>query len=368
MRHEVVPGRQVADERLRVDAAELFLTDRERDDGNVGRLEALIRELLVERHVRVAVDGRNHRGRRAGRELLHLGDDRLVVGVAERRVLLENVRRRSRPCSSGSSGGSCWSCAGRRSRCRAAPTSSRRRPFRSSGTRRRESPADSARRPCRTRCRTTLRLRIEQGRRAARSALRTRASTDFRDTEVQQPKVTATLSFWISSRAFSAKSGQFEAGSTTTGSSLPPSTPPALLRFSIVMSATSLRDVSLMAIVPDKECRMPTLIGPVSLALAVGAGRLRGPPSQKPLRREQRVRLRSPGTPRATAPNMETVTFNQVFISFLLPPGSRDRRFATPTTTRRLSRTPTRATRALSPEQRFRRGSRVRAFGTSGRS
>jgi hypothetical protein len=41
-------------------------------------------------------------------------------------------------------------------------------------------------------------------------------STDLRDTEVQQPKVTATLS-WVSSwRAFSANSGQLEPGSTTT--------------------------------------------------------------------------------------------------------------------------------------------------------
>ena len=37
-------------------------------------------------------------------------------------------------------------------------------------------------------------------------------STDLRDTEVQQPNTTATLSLLISSRAFSANSGQFEAG------------------------------------------------------------------------------------------------------------------------------------------------------------
>jgi hypothetical protein len=47
--------------------------------------------------------------------------------------------------------------------------------------------------------------------------------------------------------------------------------------FSIVIKATSRSDVSLMAIVPDKECRMPTLIGPVSLvgvaaAASTGAG------------------------------------------------------------------------------------------------
>ena len=89
-------------------------------------------------------------------------------------------------------------------------------------------------------------------------------NTDLRETEVQQPKVTATFWFWIRSRAFSANSGQFEAGSTTTGSSLRPSTPPASLISSMVINATSLSDVSLIAIVPDSECRMPILIGPLS--------------------------------------------------------------------------------------------------------
>src|SRR5690349_9821261 len=40
----------------------------------------------------------------------------------------------------------------------------------------------------------------------------------------------------------------------------------------MVMSATSLSDVSLMAIVPDSECRIPTLIGPLSSAGAAAAG------------------------------------------------------------------------------------------------
>src|SRR5262249_25089372 len=94
-------------------------------------------------------------------------------------------------------------------------------------------------------------------------------STDFRDTEVQQPNTTATLSLVISSRAFSAKSGQFEAGSTTTASSFLPSSPPFLFCSSISISITSLRVVSLMAIVPERECRTPTLI--VSCALPAPA-------------------------------------------------------------------------------------------------
>ena len=86
-------------------------------------------------------------------------------------------------------------------------------------------------------------------------------STDLRLTEVQQPNTAATLSFCSSSRAFSANSGQFDAGSTTTASSLRPSRPPFLFCSSISISMTSFRVVSLIAIVPDSECRMPTLIG-----------------------------------------------------------------------------------------------------------
>ena len=64
----------------------------------------------------------------------------------------------------------------------------------------------------------------------------------------------------MSWRAFSANSGQLEAGSTTTGSSFLPITPPLALISSIVISATSFSTVSLIAIVPDSECSTPTLI------------------------------------------------------------------------------------------------------------
>jgi len=84
--------------------------------------------------------------------------------------------------------------------------------------------------------------------------------TDLRDTEVQQPNTTATLSFSSSSAAFSANSGQFEAGSTTTASSFLPSTPPFLFCSSIIIKTVSLSVVSLMAMVPDSECRTPILI------------------------------------------------------------------------------------------------------------
>ncbi len=97
-------------------------------------------------------------------------------------------------------------------------------------------------------------------------------STDLRDTEVQQPNTTDTLSCEISWRAFSANSGQLEAGSTTTGSSFLPNTPPLALISSIAIRATSFSDVSEMAMVPDKECRTPTLM--VSAANADGSHEL----------------------------------------------------------------------------------------------
>src|SRR3569832_1305096 len=85
-------------------------------------------------------------------------------------------------------------------------------------------------------------------------------STDLRDTEVQQPNTAATLSFEISSRAFSAKSGQLDAGSTTTASSFLPSRPPLAFCSSISISMTSFSVVSEIAMVPDSEWRMPPLI------------------------------------------------------------------------------------------------------------
>ncbi len=91
----------------------------------------------------------------------------------------------------------------------------------------------------------------------------------MRDTEVQQPNTTATLSWVINWRAFSANSGQFDAGSTTTGSSFLPSKPPLALISSTAINAVFFNAVSEIAMVPDNECRMPTLI--VSAAIAVAA-------------------------------------------------------------------------------------------------
>src|SRR4029077_15895883 len=91
------------------------------------------------------------------------------------------------------------------------------------------------------------------------SSLKT-GNTDLRDTEVQQPNTAATFSLASRSRAFSANSGQFEAGSTTTASSFLPSRPPFLFCSSTIIRTVSLRVVSLIAIVPDSECSTPILI------------------------------------------------------------------------------------------------------------
>src|SRR5215813_10786848 len=86
-------------------------------------------------------------------------------------------------------------------------------------------------------------------------------NTDLRETEVQHPNTAATLSLVMSSRAFSANRGQFEAGSTTTASSFLPSRPPFLFCSSISMSMTSFNVVSLIAIVPESEWRMLGVLG-----------------------------------------------------------------------------------------------------------
>ena len=120
-------------------------------------------------------------------------------------------------------------------------------------------------------------------------------STDLRDTEVQQPNTATTLSLVISSRAFSANSGQFDAGSTTTASSFLPSRPPFLFCSSISISMTSFSVVSLIAMVPESECRMPTLIVSWALAGNTAAARPRAMPAAATKQR------RESGRP-ATAP------------------------------------------------------------------
>ncbi len=93
----------------------------------------------------------------------------------------------------------------------------------------------------------------------------------MRDTDVQQPKITSTSDTVSSSRAFSAKSGQSEAGSTTTASSGRPRSPPLAFCSATSISTVSFSVVSEIAIVPDSECRTPTLIGSSCAKAAVPA-------------------------------------------------------------------------------------------------
>ncbi len=80
------------DQVLGVDPDKLFLADREADDRDVRRLDALVGEFLIEGHVGVAVDRGNDRGLLAGAaEFLDLGNLGLPVGEAEGRVILANV-------------------------------------------------------------------------------------------------------------------------------------------------------------------------------------------------------------------------------------------------------------------------------------
>ncbi len=80
----------MADQRRGVHAAQLVLGHAEGHDGRVLGAQALVRELLVEGHVGVAVDGGEHGGVAAGGEALDLADDGLVVLVIEGRVLLRD--------------------------------------------------------------------------------------------------------------------------------------------------------------------------------------------------------------------------------------------------------------------------------------
>ena len=69
-----------------------FLADREGDARDVRRLDALVAELLVERDVGIAVDGRHHGGFLAGRsEALDRRNFGLPIGITEWRVLLVDV-------------------------------------------------------------------------------------------------------------------------------------------------------------------------------------------------------------------------------------------------------------------------------------
>src|SRR4029077_6942863 len=84
-------------------------------------------------------------------------------------------------------------------------------------------------------------------------------NTALREAEVQQPITAAHLSLTRSFFAFSANVGQSEAPSSWMNLILRPSTPPAALICSIASFSASTDPVSLIAIVPVTECKMPTV-------------------------------------------------------------------------------------------------------------
>src|SRR5258708_39346543 len=101
-------------------------------------------------------------------------------------------------------------------------------------------------------------------------------STALRDADVQHPITDAHLSFTSSFFAFSAKVGQSLAPSSWMNLILRPSTPPWELICSIASFSASTEPVSLIAMVPVTECKMPTVTSlsvtarPVVFTLAVG--------------------------------------------------------------------------------------------------
>ncbi len=65
--HEVVPRRQVTNQRSGIQTRQFFFPYRESDDRNVFSLDALVRQFLIERHIGIPVDGRDHSGFLTGR-------------------------------------------------------------------------------------------------------------------------------------------------------------------------------------------------------------------------------------------------------------------------------------------------------------
>src|SRR5450631_973481 len=84
-------------------------------------------------------------------------------------------------------------------------------------------------------------------------------STALREAEVQQPITAAHLSLTKSFFAFSAKVGQSLAPSSWTNLILRPRTPPASLIWEIASFSASTEPVSLIAMVPVTEWRIPTV-------------------------------------------------------------------------------------------------------------
>ena len=90
--HKIIPRGQMPHQRPGVNAGQFFLANREGHDRDVLGRDALIGELLVKRHIGVAVHGGHHGGLFAGRaEFFDVGHDALPVGMAKRGIVDHDV-------------------------------------------------------------------------------------------------------------------------------------------------------------------------------------------------------------------------------------------------------------------------------------
>ena len=108
-------------------------------------------------------------------------------------------------------------------------------------------------------------------------------STALREAEVQQPKTAATLSFTKSFLDFSAKVGQSLAPSSWIYSICRPNTPPDSLICLIASFSACTEPVSLIAMVPVTECRIPTVTLSSVTASPVSLTSANALPAAKPL-------------------------------------------------------------------------------------
>ena len=88
---KVVPCREVADQRFGIDAAQLLFPHREGHHRYIGRFQTLVSQLFVERYVGIAINGGDHCRFATGGEFFDIGDDGLVIAVAERGVDLLDI-------------------------------------------------------------------------------------------------------------------------------------------------------------------------------------------------------------------------------------------------------------------------------------
>ena len=255
----------MADERLGVEARQLLLADREGDDRNVFGRNLLVAELLVERHVGVAVDGRDDRGLLAGRaEPLDRGDAGLPVGVAERRVVDRDVRGLHAL-------GQQVGLEDLVGRARIDVVGAFEHPPLHADVlhqvvhrgnrllvRRRAGVDDVLRRLL-----AFVLHGIEEQAVVLLEHRQDRLSRHRRPAAEHHGDLVLLQQLRAPSRRRAASS---DAGSTTTASSFLPSSPPFLFCSSIIIRTVSFSVVSLMAIVPESECSTPTLM--VSCAAA----------------------------------------------------------------------------------------------------